>query len=1015
MLEAMMLGKAVIYWKGKRMLFPFAKMEALLYYLLLNRSVSRSELASLLWSDMPDDAAKKNLRNTLYLLKKLLGDELLVTPSRSVLVLNESLVAPTDVERLAEGPEQALEVYGGEFLADFVCRDAVLFEEWVIQTRERLREEHIQCLTQQILTLMKEKAYKKAQRYLRQLIAADEYNESAYRALMRIYEHEGEYNKAIDAYAQLENKLQTDLGIAPDQKTQDIVERIRQRKHVSSQPRPAAPEDVFFGRTQELAYLHKWLMETGASGKGKPLMVVYGEQGVGKSALVHALISRLPQAKERILRTECYQAELQYPYKAWGAVFARAAAYFQQQGAALPLLWRQVLSQLFPSALPEDILLAAPAFEGHSLQPTVVEEVLCALLGRLAERERLLLCIDDIQWMDQQGLILLQHILRQYPGRVICLATCRLEEKERLERALGAWQAKEALEWRVLPRFTQAEVASFAAMSLPAETLQPQLPRKLYEYSEGNALFLVECFKLLQMGQDIGRLSPRLHNVLKERISHVSDNGRKVLEAASAFVRDTRYEQLRAIVGLNEFELVEAIEELQEKKLLQESTPSAGQTLGYQFCHGRIRDFVYTQMSASRQKMLHYRIGADIEGDRVQGIVSRDRLHLLIYHYTQAGDALKVLEYQIQLAELYACPHYEMFPELGEDGGEGGEERWQMAQHLEQVGNLLAASKDKGIGEDKLGRCRAAYLEMLGRYHIWRGQHRQGVQEIHRLLRLAAEKEYPEYRLKGYQQIVYCGIQTRRPQLIAHFADKLIKQGNDAGRKAVLGTALRFKGLAYAMQCQPDLAEQYYRQSISWFRRIKDGQERYAAHIAAAYNYIGELRRGQQALDEALCYYETAIRLHGSRRGEGLVLCYINAGCTAFEQENYDLARRYLQEAVAIAEQFGGQMGYWCQRGQCTLNCVLALIAVREGRAAEGAAYLTQAEQFLLKYQDTYQQAIMLRSKTEIRRLMDSQPAVAEVFGALLPDSVAVYRSASQALFGRLGCRYELAMLDKER
>lgn len=1009
MLEAMMLGKAIILWQGKRVLFPFAKMEALLYYLLLNGTANRSEVASLLWSDMPDETAKKNLRNTLYLLKKLLGQELILMPSRAVLVLNRQLVGKTDVEGLQGEADKAVDSYGGDFLADFVCRDAILFEEWVIQTREKLREEHIQRLTRQIVALMKEKNYGVARGYLRKLIGADEYNESAYRTLMRIYEHDGEYNKAIDAYGQLEHKLKMDLGIAPDGKTREIAERIRRRKQAATTVKGQAVQDLFFGREKERIYLSKWLSDQ----RHKPFMVLYGEQGVGKSALLQTVLDNVAKETSLVLGTQCYQTEINYPYKCWSTVFAQIVQLFIRQNISLPVLWRQVLSQLFPSAMPEELLLSVPAFEGHVLQPTVVEEVLCAILGRLAETGALILSIDDIHWMDKGGLVLLQHMLRQYP-QVLCLATCRLEERQRLEKAMGEWQARQSIDWQLLPRFTAEEVASFAAQALPERLLQPELPETLYTYSEGNALFLVECFKLIQQGQDLGCLSPRLHHVLRERLSHVSDNGRKVLEVASVFSRDSQYEQLQAIVGLHEFELVEAIEELQEKQLLQESRLPGSQGLVYQFSHGRIREFVYSQMSASRQKMLHYRIGAYFEGEASHLAHSRDRLYSLMYHYTQADDALKVLEYQTQLAELYASPHYELFPELGEEGAEPGNQPRQITYHLKRLEELISAAQGKAVSEEKLSRYRAAYLEMLGRYHIWLGQHRQGVQEIHRLLRLAEEKEYIEYRLKGYQQIVYCGIQTRRPYLIAHFADKLIKLGNESGRKAVLGTALRFKGLASAMQGQGDTAEQYYRQSIAWFKRIKDGQDRYAAHIAAGYNYLGDLRRDRLELGEALGYYETAIRLYGSRQGgEGLALCYINAGFAAFEQGKYEPARRHLEQSVAIAQQFGGQTGYWYQRGQCTLHCILALIAVREGRAAEGAGYLQKAEEFLAAYRDTYQQGILLRCKMEIRLLVNRNPALAPALASLLPDTTEGYREAARNVFLRLGCQYELTMLEK--
>ena len=91
MLTALILGQASLIWKEERLVLPYAKLEALLYYLLFKKSATRSELAALLWSEMPEETAKKNLRNTVYMLRKILGEEMLLTPSRSLLLLNQKM------------------------------------------------------------------------------------------------------------------------------------------------------------------------------------------------------------------------------------------------------------------------------------------------------------------------------------------------------------------------------------------------------------------------------------------------------------------------------------------------------------------------------------------------------------------------------------------------------------------------------------------------------------------------------------------------------------------------------------------------------------------------------------------------------------------------------------------------------------------------------------------------------------------------------------------------------------
>ena len=1015
-LEAVLLGKPAIFWQGKRVTFPFSKMEALLYYLFVKVNATRNEIASILWSDMDESSAKKNLRNTLYLLKKLIPGELLLMPSRSLISLNPAVIYPTDLQQFEQGRPNSLDLWRGEFLEGFFCKDAQLFDEWISVQREWLKSEYCTRLTKHIIDLINDKKYSDAKQYLTRLIEVDEYNESAYRALMKMYEHGEDTSKVIEIYHRLERKLKKELGITTHLKTKEIYERVMRRKTAETAI-PVKEGAVFFGRDKELCWLTNRIEGFAAGNKAKQLIVLHGEQGVGKSAIVTQLLEILPPKGAILLQTQCYQAELTYPYKAWSSVFLQVMEALKKEHVALPALWRQVILYMFPTlAASEDLLLADLISNTQLLGPTMVDEVMCGLLGKLAGLQKIVLVVEDVHWMDSQGLCVLKNFLRGHLSQVICIATCRSEYLDRFDRRMGERGRNEWIEWLPVERFSQADVAQFSALVLSAGKSKPELQQKLYEYTKGNALFLVESFTLIQMGQDIGRLSSRLQSVLKERISDLSEKGRKILDIISAFFRDATYEELVAVCGLNEFELVEAIEELQQKKLVLEVSVSGRRGPIYTFCHALIRDFVYSQLSLSRQKLIHHQIGVHLEKLMSVDFRARGLYFAVRHHYSQAGEKIKVLEYTIKIAEKYSCPHYEIYPELSNyhlSGNEALCDQLQIIEHLEQVESLLASLQEESAGEDRLGRYKAAYLEMLGQYCIWRGEHRSGLKVLHRLLRLAAARDYLDYQIKGYQQVIYCGIQVRKPRMIERFANTLFRKANEANLQETMATALRFKGLASAMQHEKSMAEQYYRRSIAMFKRLDVGHGYYVIHIAAAYNYIGDLRRGDRNLPAALAYYEKAIMLYGKRNiGEGLSIVYINAGYTAFQLGDYAKSGEYLAAALNDGEQFGGQRGYWRQRSYCTLHCVQALIAVRENRLQEGRRFVEEADTFFVTYKDLYQKGIVLRTKTEIRLAMSKDEKVREVFCDYLTLSVQEYYSQSKAIFDKLGAGYEMDALD---
>ena len=84
-----LFGVPQILKDGQPVFLPYSKINALLYYVLVSKVVSREELAGLLWPDEMDETARRNLRNAIYQAKKALGTNLILSPKKSLLMLNE--------------------------------------------------------------------------------------------------------------------------------------------------------------------------------------------------------------------------------------------------------------------------------------------------------------------------------------------------------------------------------------------------------------------------------------------------------------------------------------------------------------------------------------------------------------------------------------------------------------------------------------------------------------------------------------------------------------------------------------------------------------------------------------------------------------------------------------------------------------------------------------------------------------------------------------------------------------
>ncbi|MCB9077307.1 MAG: winged helix-turn-helix domain-containing protein [Anaerolineaceae bacterium] len=77
MLDIRLLGKFEIKQDGQVIEIPLRPAQSLLAYLLLNadKSIRREKLAGLLWSDSDEASARNNLRQALWRLRSVLGED----------------------------------------------------------------------------------------------------------------------------------------------------------------------------------------------------------------------------------------------------------------------------------------------------------------------------------------------------------------------------------------------------------------------------------------------------------------------------------------------------------------------------------------------------------------------------------------------------------------------------------------------------------------------------------------------------------------------------------------------------------------------------------------------------------------------------------------------------------------------------------------------------------------------------------------------------------------------------
>ncbi|MBL8058910.1 MAG: tetratricopeptide repeat protein, partial [Anaerolineales bacterium] len=307
-LEATLFGRLTVTLNGERVERQMARpTQLLLAYLLLNPGLPhrREHLAGLLWPESPEAAARKNLRNAVWQLRKVLGEAWVLAEKETITW--EAARAVTDVARLMEatGPadvealQAATAAYQGELLPGF-------YADWLQPERERLRGVFERRMHQLLERLAEAGRWPEVKAGAERWIALGHVPEPAYRFLMQAGAAGGDRAGTAAAYRRCVQALQTELGVAPSAETEALYRRLTQAPGPSERrsappaeaasagagPRPhplPIPPTVFVGREQELNELAALLNTT-------RLVTVFGPGGAGKTRLALEAAHTLPPA-----------------------------------------------------------------------------------------------------------------------------------------------------------------------------------------------------------------------------------------------------------------------------------------------------------------------------------------------------------------------------------------------------------------------------------------------------------------------------------------------------------------------------------------------------------------------------------------------------------------------------------------------------------------------------------------------------------------------------------------------
>ncbi len=599
-----------------------------------------------------------------------------------------------------------------------------------------------------------------------------------------------------------------------------------------------------------------------ATGEGSPLLTVLGEAGMGKSRLSDEFLRALrPGSGDAPMtaRATCSPDSGESPMSLFRDALGSMAGVSDSDPPAVLL---DKLRAAFGGEVPaEDAALAGSAagFDLSSVESVrrlsgsasfggQARAALSRVLGASADRQGLLMILDDIHWADEASLEFLSGLAASPPSArlaIVCLARPTL-----LERLPDWSRTGRVIELHPLSASESGELVS--TLLTRRDLLPEGLVEAIASASEGNPYYAEEMLRMMieegvltradgcwtSTVEDFGGMDvpTTLTGILQARLDMLDLAERRLLQKASVIGRQFWD---GALAGLDETGCSPLLESLEGRGLvLQNGSTTFDGTLEYLFRHSLLRDVAYGTVLLKLRRTYHSRVARWLSSASPGR--SAEHSPVIAGHFDKAGEAPEAVRWYVV----------------------AGDRARRISSFADALRCYRRASELLSDGSDEPARARCLHgagncLEKLGRYD-----------EARETLREALE-----------------------------MAGAL---GDPLTESLVLSTLTWITGIIEGMRPAEELA-----------RRALDAAERSGDPLALARAVMRMADYEEEPLYEKhLPYYLQARERYGAAGDRhGVALALLNAGNSAMRFGMHEEARRWYRESLEIYREIGDRWG----------------------------------------------------------------------------------------------------------
>ena len=342
-----------------------------------------------------------------------------------------------------------------------------------------------------------------------------------------------------------------------------------------------------------------------------------GEAGIGKTRLISTLVADALAQGCRVLIGHCHESDSILPFGPWvDACRSGEVSADEEILGALHPARRAELTRL----LPEAGLAGLPAASDGALP---LFESVAELIEQVANRQPLVLVLEDLHWADEMSLRLLAFVSRRIPAwTALLVATAREDElahasmaRRTVEELSHASEAAPAVLSPLSRSDTALLVRALARVGSDARTVA-QVEERIWTMSEGNPFVAVEAMHALDQvslsdgAGDEGAavsLPASVRDLVVRRLDRLGARSQQLAALAAVIGRWFDFALLHSASGMEERDAAEAVDEMVRHHVLQ----AVGNRLD--FTHDRVRDVAYGRLLPPRRRLLHRAVAEALE------------------------------------------------------------------------------------------------------------------------------------------------------------------------------------------------------------------------------------------------------------------------------------------------------------------------------------------------------------------------------------------------------------------